>query len=40
LVEYALLAALVALVSVVILASMGTSMTNLFGSVNSRLTSA
>ena len=40
LVEYALLAGLVALASVVILTSMGISMSSLYSGVNSKLTSA
>ena len=40
LIEYALLAGLVALASVTILTAMGTSMSNLFSTINSKLTSA
>ncbi len=40
LVEYALIAGLVALISVIILSSMGSSLTGLFGRVDTRLSSA
>jgi pilus assembly protein Flp/PilA len=40
LIEYALVAGLVALASVVILTSMGTSMSNLYNGISNKLTTA